>query len=272
MSDEETKRPDDAETKPPTTTEQIDSSAQMAPDVVDEHIKGTGDPATTDIPTANAPDPDAVNAEDNPNATVPKVAKTTKPDSPSDKAVKAAVETAEETAGSPPAAEKPSAKAKAAKAATVDGEKPAAKAKAAADGEKPAKAKKEKPPALEDKPFTEFIQQHYIPALKKGLETMGATPLDLAFEKRKIPIKGYNQSPECWQIVGKWQSNQKQLREFNIFFFDETINGLKGFSCAESDRFSTMESFLIDERRVTLDLLVYGAVQRLNGQKWLARN
>lgn len=262
MSDEETKRPDDAETKPPSTTE------QMAPDVTDEHIKGTGDPATTDIPTANAPDPDAVNAEDNPNATVPKVAKTTKPASPSDKAVKAAVETAEETDDD----EKP-AKAKAAKAPAADGEKPAAKAKAAADGEKPAaKAKKEKPPALEDKPFTEFIQQHYIPALKKGLETMGATSLDLVFEKRKIPIKGYNQSPECWQLVGKWQSNQKQLREFNIFFFDENINGLKGFSCAESDRFSTMESFLIDERRVTLDLLVYGAVQRLNGQKWLTRN
>ncbi|NDJ16557.1 DUF2996 domain-containing protein [Myxacorys almedinensis] len=249
MPDEETKRKNDAETKPPTTAD------QMAPEVVDDHITRTGDPATTDIPTANAPDPNAVNAEDNPNATVPKVAKTTKPASPSDKAVKAAVETAEKTAEG----EKPAAKAKAAKAPVQD-EKPAAK------------AKKEKPPALEDKPFTEFIRQHYLPALKKGLETMGVTPLDLSFEKEKIPIKGYAQADECWQIVGKWQPHPAQRREFNIFFFDESINGLKGFSCAESDRFSTMESFLIDERRVTLDLLVYGAVQRLNGQKWLTRN
>ena len=228
MADEETKRKDDAETKPPSTVE------QQAPSVVDETTPGSSDPATTDIPTANAPDPNAVNAEDNPNATVPKVAQKSKPPSDTDKAVKAAV---------------------------------------AADGEKPAaKAKKEKPPALEDKPFTEFVQQHYIPALKKGLETLGATSLDLSFEKRKIPIKGYNQAPDCWQIVGKWRASQKQLREFSIFFFDENINGLKGFSCAESDRLSTMESFLIDERRVTLDLLVYGAVQRLNGQKWLTRN
>jgi hypothetical protein len=29
---------------------------------------------------------------------------------------------------------------------------------------------------------------------------------------------------------------------------------------------------MIDERRVTLDLMVFYTVQRLNGQKWLARN
>ncbi len=224
MADQEQKRPNDAQAKPPTTR-----SDQTAPDVVEENLHGTGEPLTTELPTANAPDPTAVNAEDNPNAVAPKAGKKDKPASPSDKAVKAGVEA----------------------------------------GAKPA-AKKEKPPALEDKPFNEFIEQHYIPALKKGLETVGATPLELVFEKRKIPVKGYDQT-ECWQIVGKWNPN-RQAREFGIFFFDETINGLKGFSCAEGNRLSTMESFLIDERKVTLDLLVFGAVQRLNGQKWLARN
>jgi len=140
-----------------------------------------------------------------------------------------------------------------------------------ADEKPAAKAKKEKAPALEDKPFNEFIQQDYLPALKKGLASQGVQELDLAFEKKGIPIAGYTQD-QCWQIVGKWQSS-KQPRQFNIYFFDETINGLKGFSCAESSgKSSTLESFLIDERRVSLDLLVFGAVQRLNGQKWLVRN
>ncbi len=136
---------------------------------------------------------------------------------------------------------------------------------------KPAKAKKEKAPALEDKPFTEFVQEDYLPALKQGLAKLGVTDIDLTFAKKKIPLKGY-EANESWQIVGQWQAT-KQPRQFNIYFFDENINGLKGFSCAESTgNSSTMESFLIDERRVTLDLLVFGAVQRLNGQKWLARN
>ena len=35
---------------------------------------------------------------------------------------------------------------------------------------------------------------------------------------------------------------------------------------------STIESFMIDERRVNLDLMVLYTLQRLNGQKWLVRN
>ncbi|MCU0551723.1 MAG: DUF2996 domain-containing protein [Leptolyngbya sp. Prado105] len=190
---------------------------ENVPEVVKENLHGESEIATTEIPTANAPDPTAVNAEDNPNAAKPKAAK-------SDEALK------------------------------------------------PAKAKKEKAPGVEDKPFAEFIQQDYLPALKQGLESLGTRSLELHFEKRKIPIKGYGQAPECWQVIGKWQPSYKQLREFNIYFFDESINGLKGFACAEGDLLSTMESFLIDERKVSLDLLVFGAVQRLNGQKWLARN
>jgi hypothetical protein len=229
MADQEKKRPNDAETQPPTTAD------QTAPDVALENAPSTGELTTTAIPTANAPDPSAVNAGDNPNAAAPAVSKKDKPRSPSDDAVK-----------------------------------PAADKKAKAEGVAAAKPKKEKPPALEDKPFSDFIQQDYLPTLKQGLESMGARPLDLTFEKRTIPIKGYSQ--ECWQVIGKWQPSYKQIREFNIYFFEESINGLKGFACAEANRLSTMESFLIDERKVTLDLLVFGAVQRLNGQKWLTRN
>ena len=35
---------------------------------------------------------------------------------------------------------------------------------------------------------------------------------------------------------------------------------------------STIEQFMGDERKITLDLLVLYTLQRLNGQKWLGRN
>ncbi len=137
---------------------------------------------------------------------------------------------------------------------------------------KPA-AKKEKPPALEDKPFAEFIQQHYIPELEAGFSEQGISSLNLTFAKQPIPIAGYAKAPECWQVAGRWLVEGNQLRAFNIYFFDEDIKGKKGFSCSESgDRPSTLESFLIDERRVDLSLLVDRTLQRLNAQKWLVRN
>jgi hypothetical protein len=144
----------------------------------------------------------------------------------------------------------------------------------AADGEKPAaKAKKEKPPALEDKPFADFVQQDYLPALKEGLAKQGIQNAELNFEKQKILVPGFSTAPECWQIIGRWNSGEKQPRQFNIYFISDNIQGQKAFSYSESGgKPSTLESFLIDERRVTLALLVSGALQRLNAQKWLVRN
>ncbi|PSB26143.1 DUF2996 domain-containing protein [Stenomitos frigidus] len=157
--------------------------------------------------------------------------------------------------------------------------KPAAKRapKAEAEGEgegalPAAKAKKEKPPALEDKPFAAFIQQDFLPALQAGLVKQDIQYAELTFEKRKINVIGFTQAPECWQVVGRWQSG-KQTREFSLYFFDEKINGQKGFSYSESGgKASTMESFRIDERKVDLGLLVFWTLQRLNAQKWLVRN
>ncbi len=148
----------------------------------------------------------------------------------------------------------------------------AAKAKPDAAGEAATKPKKEKPPALEDKPFTEFMQQDYLPALKQGLEKQGVPGINLNFAKQKIPVNGFAQAPECWQVMGKWLVNQ-QSRQFNIYFFEESLQGQRGFSYTESKaQPSTLESFMIDERKITLDLLVAYTLQRLNGQKWLARN
>ncbi|OKH51927.1 hypothetical protein NIES2101_16730 [Calothrix sp. HK-06] len=182
----------------------------------EDKVPGRDSPETTNIPTANAPDPEAVSG-DNPNAAKPPAAK---------KAAEA------------PASEK-----------------------------KPA-AKKEKAPAVEDKPFLEFMEQDYVPALQKAIATEGVRDLSLKFAKQPIPLKGI-QLGECWQVTGSWQNG---YRQFNLYFPEENIQGKKAFSCNEGKAPSTLESFLIDERKVTLDMLVSRLVYRLNGQKWLGRN
>ncbi len=191
----------------------------------EDKVPGTDSPETTNIPTANAPDPEAVSG-DNPNA------------------------------AKPPAAQKAAA---AKKEAPADGE---------AKAEKKPAAKKEKAPAVEDKPFLEFMEQDYVPALQKAIATEGVRDLSLKFAKQPIPLKGV-QLGECWQVAGSWQNGNRQ---FNLYFPEENIQGKKVFSCNEGKAPSTLESFLIDERKVTLDMLVSRLVYRLNGQKWLGRN
>ena len=139
-----------------------------------------------------------------------------------------------------------------------------------ADSKPPAKAKKAKPPKVEDKPFTEFIEQHFIPDLEDALTSEGIDDLKLQFTKQGLPIKGANLSEQCWQVIGNWQNGKRQ---FNLYFLDEDITGQKAFSYAtDGNQPSTIESFMIDERRVTLDLMVMYTIQRLNGQKWLVGN
>jgi hypothetical protein len=133
--------------------------------------------------------------------------------------------------------------------------------------EKPAKEKK---PALENKPFAEFIQQDYLPSLEKSLEEQGIQDLKLMFEKQKIPISGYEEQDTCWQVIGHWQDDRRQ---FTVYFSQDNIQSPKAFSCADSGSSpSTLEPFLIDERKVTLSLMVLGVYQRLNAEKWLERN
>lgn len=130
--------------------------------------------------------------------------------------------------------------------------------------------KKEKPPALEAKPFGEFIEQDYLPALTQALVEKGVADLQLTLEQAKIPVKGFETAPACSQVVGRWADGKRQ---FNIYFFEDNIQGKRGISCVDrATKSSTIESFLIDERKITLDLLVSGLVLRLNSQKWLLRN
>lgn len=132
------------------------------------------------------------------------------------------------------------------------------------------KEKKEKPPAPEEKPFQEFITEHFVPNLRETLENQGVSDIDLTFEKRSIPIKGFEGGEECWQVIGTWKDGQ---RRFLVAFPDEDIKGSKFYAAADNGaQPATLESFMIDERRVNLDLMVFYVVQRLNGQKWLNLN
>jgi hypothetical protein len=134
----------------------------------------------------------------------------------------------------------------------------ASKAKAAVDGaegtEAPkAKAKKE---ALEDKPFPDFIVHDYLPALEKAFAAKNVSDLKLSFNNN--------------QVMGEWLKGQRQ---FTVYFAQPDLNGPRAFSYSTNQaKPSTLEPFLGDERKITLDLLVFGVVQRINAQKWFGGN
>ena len=145
------------------------------------------------------------------------------------------------------------------------------KAPAAKSADKaPAKAKKAKPPKLEDKPFAEFIEQHFLPALKTALEKEeGLDDIAVSFETQPVNVVGVD-SDRYPQVIGRWAKNSRQ---FNVAFLEEDIKGPKVFSYATDGAIpSTIEQFMGDERRITLELMILYVVQRLNGQKWLKGN
>ncbi|MBE9059999.1 DUF2996 domain-containing protein [cf. Phormidesmis sp. LEGE 11477] len=134
-------------------------------------------------------------------------------------------------------------------------------------------AKKKKPPKLEDKPFNEFMEQHYLPSLKEAMAKEGIEELNLEFAKRKLEVMGQSGDDPYWQVQGQWTEASEGDRQFNIAFIDEDISGQKVFTLTSNGAVpSTVEQFMGDERRITLDLMVLYTLQRLNGQKWLTRN
>jgi hypothetical protein len=140
-------------------------------------------------------------------------------------------------------------------------------AKPASGGAKP---KKEKPPALEDKPFQEFMQQDFLPALEKALKEQGMGDIQLSFAQKPLGVFGVQDSSPYWHVNGQWQQGGRQ---FNIVFTKDDIKSPKIFYFADQgSQPSTLEQFMGDERKITLGLMVLYTLQRLNGQKWLSRN
>jgi hypothetical protein len=127
---------------------------------------------------------------------------------------------------------------------------------AAKTEDKPTAKKPPKKEAVEDKPFADFIQQDYLPGLQKAFAARQIQDLQLSFANN--------------QVSGVWNDGQ---RKFTVYFPDASIQGRKGFSEASNGvSASTIEPFLIDERKATLDLLIFGVIQRINAQKWFGKN
>ncbi|MFZ0408836.1 MAG: DUF2996 domain-containing protein [Cyanobium sp.] len=129
----------------------------------------------------------------------------------------------------------------------------------------PAAAVKAKPPAPEDRPFEEFVPQLLLPALSREVEAYGGPAPELSFEQGPMPVVG---SP-CWLVSGSLPGD----RRFWLCFTAANISSAKTIAVSEGGgEPSLLESFLIDEKKITLALIVSRLVQRLNGQKWLGPN
>jgi len=128
-----------------------------------------------------------------------------------------------------------------------------------------AAAAKPKPPAPEEQPFGQFVPKLLLPALAKEIEAYGGAAVELSFEQGPMPVVG---SP-CSLVKGTFGGG----RRFWLCFTAEDIGSAKTIALAEAGaEASLLESFLIDEKKMTLALLVSRVVSRLNGQKWLGAN
>lgn len=137
--------------------------------------------------------------------------------------------------------------------------------------ETPAKAistpaeKPAKPPKPEDKPFEAFIQEDLLPAVRKGIVDRGITPSVLDLRQGERPVVGGS----CWMLYGELPPG----RRFWLCFSEPSIRADKTIALADPGTdASLLESFLIDEKRMSLALLQSRLLQRLNGQKWLGGN
>ena len=126
-------------------------------------------------------------------------------------------------------------------------------------------SKPKKPPKIEEKPFEEFINDHLLPSIKNELKRKSCPANSLVFKKGERPVTG----GKCWLIYGEFPTG----REFYLTFSSDSIKSLKNISLAESSSGpSCLESFLIDEKKITLQLLTSRLIQRLNAQKWFGNN
>ena len=122
-----------------------------------------------------------------------------------------------------------------------------------------------KPPKLEDKPFEEFIIKYLIPGLKSSIEKKGKIVNDIKLIEGIRPVIGGS----CWMVY----CELSEQRKFWLCFNKDIITSDKTILLAESNTEpSIVESFLIDEKKTTLPLLISRVLQRLNGQKWLGNN
>ena len=125
------------------------------------------------------------------------------------------------------------------------------------------KPKKELP--IEKKPFQEFINMHLIPSLSEEIIQRGLKINSFNLKNTNRPIAG----DKCWVIT----CEIKDTCSFWLSFEKEDISSLKSISLSKPNKQpSIIESFLIDEKRITLKLIISRILQRLNGQKLIGVN
>ncbi len=125
------------------------------------------------------------------------------------------------------------------------------------------KPKKELP--IEKKPFQEFINLHLIPLLIEEINQRGLEIKTINLTNTYRPIAG----DKCWVI----NCEIKDTCNFWLSFEKDDISSSKSISLAKpNQKPSIIESFLIDEKRITLKLIISRVLQRLNGQKLIGVN
>ena len=125
------------------------------------------------------------------------------------------------------------------------------------------KPKKELP--IEKKPFQEFINDHLIPSFIEEINLRGLEINEINLQNTNRPIAG----DKCWVI----NCEIKDTCNFWLSFEKEDISSLKSISLSKpNQKPSIIESFLIDEKRITLKLIISRVLQRLNGQKLIGVN
>ena len=125
------------------------------------------------------------------------------------------------------------------------------------------KPQKELP--VEKKPFQEFINIHLIPALIEEINQRGLKIDSINLKNTNRPIAG----DKCWVIY----CEIKDICNFWLSFEKDDISSLKSISLSKpNQKPSIIESFLIDEKRITLKLIISRVLQRLNGQKLIGIN
>ena len=127
------------------------------------------------------------------------------------------------------------------------------------------KRKPIKPPKIEDKPFDEFVNEYLLPGIKKELKLRDIEISTLKLNNEERPVTG----GKCWLVSCEF----KNRRKFYLSFEKQDIKSPKTISLVEGGQTpALLESFLIDEKKITLSLLISRLLQRLNGQKWLTAN
>lgn len=139
------------------------------------------------------------------------------------------------------------------------------KQKIGGENSKSVKIKPKKELPIEKKPFNEFINDHLLPSIIQEFKSRGFVVADINLKNTSRPIAG----DKCWVIF----CEIKEICNFWLSFEKEDISSLKSISLCKSDQKpSVIESFLIDEKRITLKLIISRILQRLNGQKLIGIN